>query len=189
MKAILLSFWILLTCVAHSNCAENYIIVNSQTFSLEIFNSNHDLIKTYPVGLGLKGMEKTKSGDKKTPSGEYIILWKASRFWETDGGYPIVEGAAFCGPNNIFTTDPNIGYSDEQLWTDAYGGDQAVVMCLNYPNPSDVAKGYTGDCIEIHATLLGGIGEFCSAGCIRMNPKDARELYHYVETRTKVHLH
>ena len=158
----------------------NYIIVDSTTFTLNLYNSQNTLIKSYPVGLGKNGMGKTKQGDKKTPTGTYEIIWKASRFWQTDGGYPIIDGQAFAGTDSIFTTDPALGDPDEKLWTDSYGGQEAVVMCINYPNASDKLKDYTGDCIEIHATQLGGIGEFVSAGCVRMNPADARELYNYV---------
>lgn len=164
----------------------NYIVIQGRTFQLELYDVNNQLIKTYPVGLGKNGMGKTKSGDKKTPVGEYEIVWKASRFWETDGGYPIEDNKAFAGRNNIFVTDPALGDPDECLWTDSYGGKQAVVMCLNYPNVSDLAKGYTGDDIEIHSTLTGGIGEYSSAGCIRMFPADARDLYNHIQEGAKV---
>lgn len=178
---------ILITFTAHTH-GDNYIVVRSATFTLELYDANNKLIKSYPIGLGRGGMGKTKRGDCKTPVGEYEIIWKASRFWETDGGFSIVDGFAFAGPNSMFTPDPAIGYDDEQLWTDSYGGKEAVVMCLNYPNESDVAKGYTGDCIEIHATQLGGIGEYGSAGCVRMLPTDARDLYNRVSVGTKVML-
>ncbi|MEQ8191242.1 MAG: L,D-transpeptidase [Candidatus Eremiobacterota bacterium] len=164
----------------------NYIVVYGDKFYLKLFDSNGTCLKCYPVGLGLNGMGKTREGDRKTPVGEYKIIWKASRFAQKDGGYLIRDGKAFCGPDNIFTTDPDKGYPDESLWTDGYGGERAVVMCLNYPNDSDRSKGYTGGCIEIHATLLGGIGEYSSAGCIRMYPDDARELYKLVDVGTKV---
>jgi lipoprotein-anchoring transpeptidase ErfK/SrfK len=59
-------------------------------------------------------------------------------------------------------------------------------MCIDYPTPSEKQKGYSGGCIEIHATLLGGIGKQSSEGCVRMNPKDARELYRHVDTGTRV---
>jgi murein L,D-transpeptidase YafK len=164
----------------------NYIIVDSTVFTLNLYDNQNNLIKSYSIGLGKNGMGKTKQGDKKTPIGTYQIIWKASRFWQTDGGYPIIDGQAFAGPDSMFTTDPKIGYDDEKLWTDSYGGQEAVVMCINYPNISDKLKNYTGDCIEIHATQLGGIGEYASAGCVRMNPADARDLYQYVTVGTNV---
>jgi len=165
-----------------------YIVVYGSEYYMKVFTSDGKLLKRYPVGIGINGMGKTRSGDKKTPVGEYEIIWKASRFADTDGGYPIKDGRAFAGPDNIFTTDPAVGYSSEQLWTDGYGGNKAVVMCLNYPNESDKSKGYTGGCIEIHATLLGGIEECSSAGCVRMYPEDARELYRLVKVGTKVYI-
>lgn len=164
----------------------NYIVVHGSTFTLELYDQYDHMVKTYPVGLGKNGLGKTKRGDKKTPRGEYHIIWKASRFAATDGGYEIKEDRSFCALNNKFTADPRIGLSDEQLWTEDYGGEQAVVMGLDYPNEKDHARGYVGECIEIHATLHGGIGQFVSAGCVRMSPADARDLYQYVEVGTTV---
>jgi len=182
---VLLAF---LLCLFLCPCfaSDYYIVVSGSKFTLAVYDGSGKVVKSYPVGLGLNGMGKTKEGDKKTPLGEYKIIWKASRFANEDGGYLIEDGKAFCGPDNIFTTDPSIGYPDESLWTDGYGGKKAVVMCLNYPNSSDKKKGYTGGCIEIHATLLGGIGEWSSYGCVRMYPEDARELYRIVKVGTKV---
>lgn len=164
----------------------NYILVRGSTFTLELYDQYDHLVKSYPFGLGKNGLGKTKRGDIKTPRGEYKILWKASRFAATDGGYSIEEDRAFCGPKNIFTADPRIGLEDEQLWTEDYGGKEAVVMGLNYPNDEEVAKGYTGECIEIHASLHGGIGEYASGGCVRMLPADARDLYKHVDVEIKV---
>ena len=167
----------------------NYIVIHGYDYVMYLYNSQDEVIRTYDIGIGLNGMGKTREGDKKTPIGEYEILWKASRFANTDGGYLIEDGRAFCGPDNIFTKDPDIGYSSESLWKEGYGGDEAVVMCIDYPNSSDKAKGYTGGCIEIHATHLGGIGECSSYGCIRMYPDNARELYNLVNVGTKVYIY
>jgi murein L,D-transpeptidase YafK len=174
--------------LAKEQISGNYIVIYAYKYTLYLYNSQNKVVKSYPIGIGLNGMGKTREGDKRTPLGEYKILWKASRFAKYDGGYLIQDGKAFCGPDNIFTTDPAIGYPEESLWKDGYGGDSAVVMCLNYPNASDKGKGYTGGCIEIHATLLGGIGECSSYGCIRMYPEDARELYKLVNVGTKVYI-
>lgn len=163
-----------------------YIVVYGEKYLLCLHSADGRLIKSYPVGIGKNGMGKTREGDHKTPVGEYRIIWKASRFAKTDGGYPIKDGSAFCGPENCFTTDPEIGYPSEKLWTDGYGGPQAVVMCLDYPSEKDTINGYTGGCIEIHATLLGGIGKKSSAGCVRMSPGDARDLYLRVPVGTRV---
>ncbi|MFP4497051.1 MAG: murein L,D-transpeptidase family protein [Vulcanimicrobiota bacterium] len=162
------------------------IVVYCHHYYLKLYDRKGKVIKKYPVGIGSNGTGKTREGDRKTPLGNYRIIWKASRFAKTDGGHLIEDGKAFCGPDNIFTTDPNVGYSSEKLWTDGYGGSEAVVMCLDYPNETDRAKGYTGGCIEIHATKLGGIGKRSSAGCIRMNPGDARDLYNQVKVGTPV---
>ncbi len=164
----------------------NYIVVHGGSYLLRLYDKDGGMIKEYPIGIGQGGLGKTKTGDMKTPLGEYHITWKASRFAKTDGGYSIAEGAAFCGPNSSFTTDPSVGYKSESLWTDGYGGKEAVVMCLDYPNAKDKAMGYTGGCIQIHASLLGGIGQKVSRGCVRMNPADARDLYLRVNVGTKV---
>lgn len=176
----------LLASPAMAQESASYILIHGKSYILKLKDNSGAVIKQYPIGIGQNGLGKTKEGDRKTPLGEYKIIWKASRFSDTDGGYPIREGCAFCGPKNVFTTNPNIGYSSESLWTAGYGGDRAVVMCIDYPNESDKAKGYTGGCIEIHATLLGGIGEKSSYGCIRMRPEDARDLYKRVKVGTKV---
>lgn len=168
---------------------ERLIVIHGYAFRMKLyekFGDKWNLIREYPIGIGKNGMGKTRTGDRKTPLGKYKILWKASRFRKTDGGHLIIEGKAFCGPNNMFTKDPNVGYSSERLWTSGYGGKKAVVMCINYPNAGDRRKGYTGGCIEIHATLLGGIGKQSSMGCIRMRPDDARELYKLVDVGTMV---
>lgn len=170
----------------HDVRAARKIIIYGYKYKMKLLDSNGKLIKEYPIGIGKGGMGKTKEGDKKTPVGKYQIIWMASRFAKADGGYPIIDGAAFCGPDNCFTTDPNVGYSSEQLWTEGYGGNEAVVLCLDYPNASDKQKGYSGGCIEIHATHLGGIGKKSSYGCIRMKPSDARDLYNRVGIDTEV---
>ena len=162
------------------------IVVHGYSYTLKLYESDGSLIKKYPIGIGINGMGKTKEGDKKTPLGVYKIVWMASRYAKTDGGYIIRNGMAFCGPNNCFTTDPNVGYSSEKLWTEGYGGNEAVVMCVNYPNKSDKMDGFSGGCIEIHATHLGGIGKKSSYGCIRMKPKDARDLYNHIGVGTQV---
>jgi len=41
----------------------------------------------------------------------------------------------------------------EKLWTDAYGGKNAYVMALDYPNSEDRKQGKTGSCIETGSSL------------------------------------
>jgi hypothetical protein len=83
--------------------------------------------------------------------------------------------------------DATTGPPLEKLWTDSYGGDEAAVISINYPNTKDRQRGFTGDCIHIHAdkrTRGGVMGK--SYGCIHMYPKDAMELYNIVEVGTPV---
>lgn len=164
----------------------NLIAIHGEKYILELYDTDNQLVRSYPIGIGSHGMGKTKSGDRKTPIGEYKIVWMASRFANEDGGHLISNEKAFATLDNQFTDDPSLADPDEKLWEEAYGGSEAVVMGLNYPSDSDLAKGYTGCCIEIHATHLGGIGKSCSAGCIRMRPSDARDLYKQVEIGTSV---
>ncbi|MFO8016666.1 MAG: L,D-transpeptidase family protein [Candidatus Woesearchaeota archaeon] len=158
----------------------HHIVIKGSSYRLWLYDGQR-LVEEYDIGIGSNGMGKTKQGDKKTPVGDYRIKWKASK---ADG--TIKDGRTWCKGNDLYYG--STGPSGEKLWTDAYGGDQAAVMGLNYPNGEDREKGYTGGCIEIHASKLGGIREKSSAGCVRMNPSDANELYNRVDVGTKVRI-
>ncbi len=171
-------------CLAYCGNRENYIIVNSKTFQLQVYDENDKLLGSYFIGIGKNGTYKTTEGDFKTPIGEYEILWKASAFYEEDGGYPLSQGVGYGNSGNTFSEYKKL--KSIPLYVPAYGGEESVVMCLNYPNASDREKGYTGGGIAIHATQLGGIGEYVSQGCIRMYPQDARDLYNLIDVGSKV---
>ena len=145
------------------------------------------LVFDFPCETGLNGMGKTREGDKKTPVGRYRIIWMASKRGdnEREGTYEIIDGITWCEDSNIYYGPE--GPADERLWTDAYGGENAVVMGLDYPNEADKGRGYTGDCIEIHATKRLKNGRLTpSAGCIKMFCGDALFLYNYIEVYTPV---
>jgi len=80
----------------------------------------------------------------------------------------------------------------ERLWTDAYGGKNAYVMALDYPNPKDRAEGKTGSCIEIHASLKlenEGYKKYTGTlGCVSMYPDYAKRVYEYVNPGTLVRI-
>lgn len=80
----------------------------------------------------------------------------------------------------------------EELWTDAYGGAQACVMALDYPNEEDRALGRTGSCIEIHASVnleLTGYDNYNGTlGCISLYPAYARRIYEHVNPGTPVRI-
>jgi D-alanyl-D-alanine dipeptidase len=80
----------------------------------------------------------------------------------------------------------------ERLWTDAYGGKDAYVMALDYPNPEDRAEGKTGSCIEIHASLKlekeGYKNYTGTLGCISMYPDYAKRIYEHVNPGTPVRI-
>lgn len=80
----------------------------------------------------------------------------------------------------------------EKLWTDAYGGKDAYVMALDYPNEVDRAEGKTGSCIEIHASItLERVGYRAyggTQGCVALYPAFARMLYERVNPGTAVRI-
>ncbi|MBN1882401.1 MAG: L,D-transpeptidase [Deltaproteobacteria bacterium] len=147
-----------------------------------------ELIASFPCETGYGGMGKTREGDGKTPVGEYHIAWMASvevNRGHTDKGSPVIEGMTWCDETGL-VYGPE-GRNEERLWTDAYGGEDATIMGLDYPNEEDVARGYTGDCIEIHGTTRLVDGKPTrSAGCIKLTAKDAILLYHMVDVGTPV---
>jgi hypothetical protein len=142
-----------------------------------------ELIREYPIETGLGGLHKKRSGDHRTPVGDYEIAWKASRKLAT--GHRITEGRSWCRNNSFINA--KTGPALEKLWTDPYGGDDAAVLSINYPNDKDAQKGRTGDCIHIHSDkrVRNGLLKK-SYGCIHMFPPDATELYQMVDVGTPV---
>ena len=141
------------------------------------------LVKEYPIACGKGGIGKRRSGDHKTPVGDYEITWMASR--ARGKGHKIVDGRSWCKDNRFI--DAPTGPSLEKLWSQSYGGSEAAVMSINYPNEKDGLRGFTGDCIHIHADkhLQDGMLRN-SYGCIHMFPSDANELYDLVDVGTPV---
>lgn len=141
------------------------------------------LLRDYPVETGRRRPGKRRSGDHRTPLGDYVITWMASA--KGGKGYRIVGGTSWCKDNRFVRAQT--GPPLEKLWSLAYGGRHAYVMSINYPNDWDRAKGRTGNCIHIHATGRledGALSQ--SYGCIHMFPKDAAELYQLVQVGTPV---
>jgi L,D-peptidoglycan transpeptidase YkuD (ErfK/YbiS/YcfS/YnhG family) len=158
------------------------------TEKLLLVYEGSELIASFPCETGYGGMGKKKEGDGKTPLGTYHIAWMASvevNRGHTDKGEPIIEGMTWCDETGL-VYGPE-GRSEERLWTDAYGGEDATVMGLDYPNARDLARGYTGDCIEIHGSQRLVDGHLTSsAGCVKLFPEDAVALYHLVDVGTPV---
>jgi hypothetical protein len=141
------------------------------------------LIKEYPVEVGKGGLGKRVSGDHKTPLGDYKISWMASR--NSRKGHQIFDKRSWCKDNAFI--DASKGPALEKLWADTYGGDEATVMSLDYPNEKDREKGFTGDCVHIHADKRHEFGvQKKSYGCIHMFPADAIELYEIIDVGTPV---
>ena len=80
----------------------------------------------------------------------------------------------------------------EKLWTESYGGEQAYVMALDYPNRADRAQGKTGSCIEIHASLKleeAGYDKYTGTlGCVSLYPAFAQRIYAFVNPGTPVRI-
>lgn len=141
-----------------------------------------ELVREYPIEIGL-GIPKQQGGDHKTPIGDYLISWKASRV--STKGHRIIESRSWCRENRF--VNASSGPPLEKLWTYPYGGDWATIMSINYPNEKDLRMGRTGDCIHIHADARVSDGMMKkSYGCIHMFPPDALELYEIVEVGTPV---
>jgi len=142
-----------------------------------------ELVREYPIETGKGGLGKQRGGDHRTPIGDYEISWMASR--NPDKGHRIVDERSWCRGNKFL--DAGTGPSLEKLWSEPYGGDEAAVMSINYPNAKELKKGYTGECIHIHSDKRAQDGILLkSYGCIHMFPKDANELYEVVDVGTPV---
>jgi murein L,D-transpeptidase YafK len=135
------------------------------------------------VETGKGGLGKKRSGDHATPIGEYEVSWMDSR--NSPKGHKIIENKSWCTGNKFVYASS--GSSLEKLWAECYGGDEATVISINYPNSKDRLKGFTGECIHIHADKRLEDGKLKkSYGCIHMFPKNAIELYELVDVGTPV---
>lgn len=158
------------------------IVVHCSLGLLQVWHGSQ-LTDEYPAEIGRGGLDKRRSGDHKTPLGNYEISWMASR--ARDKGHRVIHGKSWCEKNRFVHADR--GSPVEKLWSLSYGGRQSVVMSINYPNERDAAQGRTGNCIHIHATKHLRDGSLTkSLGCIHLFPKDALELYDAVEVGTPV---
>lgn len=162
--------------------AEYRIAIHCALNVLQLWR-NDQLVIEYPIEIGKGGTGKRRNGDHRTPVGDYEISWMASR--DSAGGHKIMDRRSWC-KEDCFSDAPT-GPPLEKLWTDPYGGDEATVISINYPNVKDRQRGFTGDCIHIHANKKARDGIMAkSYGCIHMYPKDAKELYEMVEVGTPV---
>lgn len=144
---------------------------------------NAELIREYPIDVGVGGIRKTRGGDHRTPIGDYEVSWMASR--TSPKGHRIIDNKSWCAGNKFVYASS--GPALEKLWADCYGGDQATVISINYPNAKERAMGWSGECIHIHADKRLKDGALKkSYGCIHMFPRDAVELYEMVDVGTPV---
>jgi hypothetical protein len=142
-----------------------------------------ELIREYPIETGKGGLAKKTSGDHKTPIGDYEISWIASKI--SKKGQKVIENMSWC-KGNKFVHAPT-GPALEKLWAEPYGGNEATIMSINYPNDKEIELGYSGECIHIHADKRLNGGQLKkSYGCIHMYPEDAKELYEMVQVGTPV---
>ena len=168
--------------VTEPNRSDYRIAIHCSRKVLQLWHQGN-LIREYPIEIGKMGTHKQRSGDHRTPVGDYEITWMASR--HSDKGYRVVDDESWCIRNRFVYAKK--GPSMERLWTDPYGGDQAVIISINYPNYKDRQRGFTGGCIHIHAAkrIAEGMLEK-SDGCIHMFPADAIDLYDIVGVGTPV---
>jgi murein L,D-transpeptidase YafK len=162
--------------------SEYRIVIHCSAKVLQLWRYT-ELAREYPIDVGKGGLAKKRGGDHRTPIGDYEISWMASR--HSKKGHKIIDARSWC-KGNRFVNGPT-GPQLEKLWTDSYGGDEAAVISINYPNAADRVRGFTGECIHIHADkhlVDGALTK--SYGCIHMFPADAKELYDTVEVGTPV---
>lgn len=158
------------------------IVIHCGLHMLQLWRGT-ELLREYPVETGKGGLDKRRSGDHATPIGDYEVSWMASR--NSPKGHKIVENKSWCTGNKFVYA--NSGSSLEKLWAEPYGGDEATVISINYPNSKDRQMGFTGECIHIHADKRVQDGMLKkSYGCIHMFPKNAMELYELVNVGTPV---
>ncbi|MEW6137905.1 MAG: L,D-transpeptidase [Thermodesulfobacteriota bacterium] len=164
--------------------AEYRIAIHCSKKVLQLWRHT-ELIREYPADCGKGGLGKKRGGDHKTPIGDYEISWMASRAHSK--GYRIRDGRSWCKDNRF--VDASSGPALEKLWSESYGGLEAAVLSINYPNEKDRIRGFTGDCIHIHADKHHSDGMLKkSYGCIHLFPSDANELYEFVDVGTPVKL-
>ncbi len=162
--------------------SEYSIAIHSSRKLLQLWRKD-EIVKEYPIEIGKGGLDKRRGGDRRTPLGDYEISWMASR--NGGKGYQIVDKRSWCRDNRFLnaTTGPAL----EKLWADTYGGDQAAIMSIDYPNYFDKLRGRTGECIHIHSDKHHDSGMLKkSYGCIHMYPRDANELYKMVDVGAPV---
>ncbi len=162
--------------------SEYRIAVHCALGILQVWRSI-DLVREYPVETGRGGLGKRRTYDHKTPLGDYEVTWMASRV--SPKGHRIVEDKSWCNENSFVYADS--GPPLERLSAQCYGGNEATVISISYPNAKDRLKGYTGCCIHIHADRRLDNGALKkSFGCIHMFPDNAKELYEIVDIGTPV---
>lgn len=174
-------------CHAKKNVtAEQKPIVIADTAGKKLYLIRDGAIENiFSINIGKNGVNKTKEGDMKTPLGEYKIAWMVSR--HGNKGKKIIDKKTWCKDSKLYYGSS--GPEGEELWSEAYGGKDAAVMGLNYPNKKDLKNGYTGSCIEIHAGRHRKPEPInTSAGCIKLYPDDALVLYNKVNVGTKIYI-
>ncbi len=119
--------------------ADFYIAIHCSLNLLQLWRSG-ELVREYPVETGKGGLGKKTSGDHKTPIGDYEISWTASKI--SRKGHKIIDSVSWC-KGNKFVHSPT-GPSLEKLWAQPYGGDEATIMSINYPNEKETGTGIYG---------------------------------------------
>lgn len=148
---------------------EARIIIDKTERKLFLY-SGDELIKTYPVRLGLDPVgDKEKAGDRRTPEGSFYICTKnpKSRFFLSLGlSYPNKE-------------DAERGLSNGLITREQY---RAIVQAIE-AGRKPPWNTPLGGAICIHG---GGIAWDWTHGCIALQNKDVQELYRILPVGTPV---
>ncbi len=137
------------------------IVIVKHEYKLYLYKGA-DLIKEYQVAVGKNPGDKVKTGDKRTPEGNfYIIQIQDSRTWTHDFG----DGK---GPIK-----------------GAYG--PWFLRLYTGKDSTKSGKGWIG--YGIHGTHDdSSIGTMASEGCIRLHNNDIRDLKGFIKVKTPVEI-
>ncbi len=139
------------------------------------------VVKVYAVSTGLSAGDKDREGDKKTPEGDFFVVYKnpQSKFTLSLGlSYPNMEDARRGLSEKLITQAQYdaLVKANEEIQTLPPGGDVKS-------NWEELWKTPLGGEIMIHGAGANRPG---TAGCVGMNDNDIRELYPSIPIGTPV---
>jgi murein L,D-transpeptidase YafK len=132
--------------------------------------SNNKLVRTYRVGLGLSPIgDKVRSGDHRTPEGEYYIFTKNDK-----SAYYLSLGISY----------PNIVHAERGLRDGLITRAQYdAIVSANKAKRTPPQNTRLGGTIYIHGR---GAGSDWTWGCVALEDEDIRELFNAISVGTPV---